>query len=357
MKVTVECDYCGKKFKKKKSKVENTDHNFCCKEHFHKWQSDKHTVEVECDNCGKKFKRDKSKYEKYDHHFCCRECYREFTRGKHHPRYNSKIVECDYCGKEFEKEKGEIEKSEHNFCSPECYHKWDSEQGTVEVECATCGKKFKIPKCYKSKHNYCSRECYQNKPKEQHPTYQGKPLKELARCVVKSLRSQKLGLERRGTEGDSVVESAKQNGCQKTGKERTLQTGREKPLKESAKSVVKSSRFQRHGSEKKEIEVGFVARNVEVNGIVGENHPQWKGGTSFLPYPPDWKEKRRKALERDNYTCQKCGLTNKESLEKFGEELSVHHKNGDKFDSRLENLVTLCRSCHQAVENTIRAQT
>lgn len=62
-----------------------------------------------------------------------------------------------------------------------------------------------------------------------------------------------------------------------------------------------------------------------------------------------WNEIRNKALERDNYACQKCGKTNKETT------IDVHHKlhrstRPDlKYD--LDNLICLCRNCH-AKEHT-----
>lgn len=38
--------------------------------------------------------------------------------------------------------------------------------------------------------------------------------------------------------------------------------------------------------------------------VVHENHYQWEGGT--LDYGQEWWRVRRKALERDDYTCQNC---------------------------------------------------
>lgn len=48
---------------------------------------------------------------------------------------------------------------------------------------------------------------------------------------------------------------------------------------------------------------------------------------------------RLRVLERDNNTCTKCGETNKLKL-------IVHHKNRNKKDNRLNNLITLCKRCH-----------
>ena len=53
---------------------------------------------------------------------------------------------------------------------------------------------------------------------------------------------------------------------------------------------------------------------------------------------------REKALQRDNYTCQHCQTS---------ENLQVHHIDGkgtttprDQRNNALDNLITLCRSCH-----------
>lgn len=50
---------------------------------------------------------------------------------------------------------------------------------------------------------------------------------------------------------------------------------------------------------------------------------------------------RIKALERDTYTCQNCGK------DISGKNMScVHHINHNKKDNRMENFISLCKSCH-----------
>lgn len=57
---------------------------------------------------------------------------------------------------------------------------------------------------------------------------------------------------------------------------------------------------------------------------------------------PQWKAKRKVILERDNYTCTKCGCKDK---------LQVHHTYylRDKMPWQVPDscLITLCRSCHK----------
>jgi len=84
-------------------------------------------------------------------------------------------------------------------------------------------------------------------------------------------------------------------------------------------------------------------------GRRGEDSPNWKGGTSKT-YGPNWKRQRKKALERDNHTCQSCSTTD--------DTLHVHHRvrkekfrnqGGDEWwkdANKLSNLVTLCPTCH-----------
>ncbi len=71
-------------------------------------------------------------------------------------------------------------------------------------------------------------------------------------------------------------------------------------------------------------------------------------------YGQTWIPQRQKALHRDHYSCQLCGMQNRDRL------LHVHHKVPFKsFSSAieanaLENLVTLCSSCHRRVETRFR---
>lgn len=67
----------------------------------------------------------------------------------------------------------------------------------------------------------------------------------------------------------------------------------------------------------------------------------------------NWKRQSRLARKRDNYTCQICGKSKKRD----GVMIGVHHiKPYREFDgdyekaNDLNNLITLCYSCHPKVE-------
>jgi DEAD/DEAH box helicase domain-containing protein len=71
-------------------------------------------------------------------------------------------------------------------------------------------------------------------------------------------------------------------------------------------------------------------------------------------YGPNWKQQRERVRIRDEFRCQVCGR------EEDGRQHHVHHKTPFRqFDSylsanQLENLVTLCPSCHRRVESAVR---
>jgi DEAD/DEAH box helicase domain-containing protein len=71
-------------------------------------------------------------------------------------------------------------------------------------------------------------------------------------------------------------------------------------------------------------------------------------------YGPDWDEIRAKVLRRDGNRCQVCGASGTE------QSLHVHHiKPFRSFTSReavnqLQNLITLCPSCHRNAETRVR---
>lgn len=72
-----------------------------------------------------------------------------------------------------------------------------------------------------------------------------------------------------------------------------------------------------------------------------EGNPAWKGGVD--------KYCKRQTLQRDDHTCQVCGLREPEIME------VDHIKTKSEFPDlryELDNLVTLCPNCHK--RKTIR---
>lgn len=60
---------------------------------------------------------------------------------------------------------------------------------------------------------------------------------------------------------------------------------------------------------------------------------------------------RLKVLERDNWQCRNCGMTNEQHIIIFGRGITVDHIDGNGRYSKiknnnLQNLQTLCLRCH-----------
>ncbi len=62
---------------------------------------------------------------------------------------------------------------------------------------------------------------------------------------------------------------------------------------------------------------------------------------------------REKAIQRDNETCQKCGITRVEHYKKYNRDITVDHIDRmgrgvsiKEKNNALNNLMTLCISCH-----------
>jgi DNA-directed RNA polymerase subunit RPC12/RpoP len=78
-----------------------------------------------------------------------------------------------------------------------------------------------------------------------------------------------------------------------------------------------------------------------------KEHPAYVHGKGHLPYAKGFtKELKNKVKERDNYTCQLCGIKEKSHLKKHNRLLYVHHIDYDKKNNRESNLITVCSKCH-----------
>jgi transposase len=111
----------------------------------------------------------------------------------------------------------------------------------------------------------------------------------------------------------------------------------------SLNAVVKY--FRKHG----------IERRDRSEALRGENNPWWTG--SRQPYGQGWNEKKkRQVYERDDYTCQSCGVSQEDHIKNWGQRLEIHHiiparkfEDAEKRNA-LSNLVSLCKECHKKWE-------
>ena len=79
----------------------------------------------------------------------------------------------------------------------------------------------------------------------------------------------------------------------------------------------------------------------------GENSQFWRGGKTS-PYNGEWRSIRRQVYERDGYKCVLCDGIDR---------IQCHHIIPYRYSHShaLENLITLCRSCHSSEEIKVNA--
>jgi DNA-binding CsgD family transcriptional regulator len=87
----------------------------------------------------------------------------------------------------------------------------------------------------------------------------------------------------------------------------------------------------------------------------GKDHWKWDGGS--VRYGNGWnKTKRERVRELDGHECVNCGLCKEKHQKQYDSNLHVHHLikarsfDDDKKRNAVNNLVTLCASCHRKWE-------
>lgn len=118
-----------------------------------------------------------------------------------------------------------------------------------------------------------------------------------------------------------------------------------KHLSDVHKKIWQDAEYVRHFKEKRALQ----------KMPCGSSHWLWRGGD--VGYRgPGWEKKACASRERDCYKCVSCGISKIEHQKVFGGNLHVHHiiPYYISKSNALENLVTLCRSCHAFAEWKIR---
>lgn len=177
-----------------------------------------------------------------------------------------------------------------------------------EYTCPVCGKEFKKRVTKEVQTVYCSQDC----------AYKGRSL----------------GYTKRNVEGGYDSSPTKiEITCNYCGKDFI---------------VEKTEKNRKYCSR----ECFLKARKEEMQG---SNNPSWIDGRSYNKRcyrGNNWEIQRKKCYERDNYKCQICGVKCVGRRDIGGNSkrlIQAHHI--EKYESggnnRLENLVTLCASCHK----------
>ena len=81
----------------------------------------------------------------------------------------------------------------------------------------------------------------------------------------------------------------------------------------------------------------------------GDNHQEEKQETNLFGYTRDREYISRELREKQNYTCENCGLKIEDDYDK--QFMHVHHINGDKTNNDESNLKCLCLYCHAHVDD------
>ena len=169
------------------------------------------------------------------------------------------------------------------------------------------------------KNKYCSKECYLIDRSENNPT------------KSKEIR-------------DKISNSNKNRIPWNKGKkgiysEETINKIKEARAKQvfSEDSIIKKSEFMKEQWADKDFREKRLKKAYFKKGV---EHPDWDGGKSFEPYSPEFNKELKKFIKnRDLNICQTPNCMNTERLH-------IHHIDYDKKNSKSENLITLCHSCH-----------
>lgn len=119
-----DCPDCGKGLKTKRGMESHRSQK-------HNWSR---KIEFQCEDCGDVVERKRSLVNQFEHNFCSRECQKNWQSGHWEGENGTnwkggkKSLECSKCGDEFERYETHLRNPDgDNFCSRPCFEDWRSE--------------------------------------------------------------------------------------------------------------------------------------------------------------------------------------------------------------------------------------
>lgn len=253
---------------------------------------------------------------------------------------------CAYCGKEIDRSKFRVKKG-RTYCNSKCQMKYEYGNGLRDPKAITKKAHEKMRQLIKE---------------GKHP-FQREDVREILRQVMQTpehrlkARLAKLG-SKNGMYGKRGKLHPNWNSieckCQNCGKAFYVKAshvavGEGKYCSKECFDDIRSVKIECFNCSKlfkvpmsRQNTAKYCSFNCAREAKTGEGAPNWRGGKSFEPYPPEFNNLLKERIrERDNYICQSCGT--KENKRAF----PVHHKDYDKANNEDWNLITLCDCCHK----------
>ena len=197
----------------------------------------------------------------------------------------------------------------------------------IKIKCKICGKIFETYPCLSLKKKFCSKSCYSK-------WQQGKSFVKFTEDIKRKISEANKGRKNPHTKEWREKMSKMMKGDKNHFYGKRHKTESIEKMKEAIKKQFKNGRNPTSYWMGKKMSIETRAKQSKSHS--GNKCYFWRGGMK-KNYPTEWNRLLRKTIrERDNYTCQICGNKAKD----------VHHLNYEKKDCNLDNLITLCHSCH-----------
>lgn len=255
------------------------------------------------------------------------------------------IKTCQYCHRTFM-----TDMNRRIFCSKDCFYQ--SKTHRLTKTCEICGKTFEVPQSLKER-RFCSTACtgQSNTIRIKKicetcgTTFEVIPARKNARHCSKACQTTRVELICLQC-GKTFYEKRSHAHYRQTCSRRCLALLKE----QQGRSPIRNRPLT-------DIERQKIAKSVsQYHQDNPDKHPWYVDGTYVqgkMRRGPSWQQQRKAARARDNYTCQKCGITEAQ----LGKQLSVHHKiryrtfaTSDEANA-LDNLICTCQSCHMKLEH------
>jgi len=329
MKIEKVCEFCGIVFLMRLDRVGRR--KFCSRKC--RGEASRTGETRKCGNCGEEFYAVPGNIKKGYAKFCSAKC-RDFANR------NSVDRTCEQCGKVFSVSQSRLAAGRGHFCSSVC--SVGSRKTKVRRICKTCSSEFyaKPSQIERRGALFCSAGCFQEWRRlygakgADHPLYR-RMTRTCKQCGATFIVKRDVVKT-----GGGIFCSV---GCSHVWRRLNYARGPDDPRFKKVEKTCETCGvlFLVGFSESERGKGRFCSHKCrgvwQSVAAIGANNGNWRGGTSFEPYPTTWRRSFKCTIrERDNYTCAICKLEGKD----------VHHINYVKKETILENCITLCKPCH-----------